>query len=294
VTKPFKVQRCLRMAPNTKGRDFVVGDLHGHRSLFEQALERMAFDPRRDRVLSVGDLIDRGPESIATLSLIEQPWFNAVLGNHELMLLNYLGYYGSRRHSRKSFAAGGGSWVGEAIAKDAKAVARLADRVAALPLAMHVEGDAPFNVMHGDLHPLGCHQQDLLDEASIGVHLAEAATSSRINFAAALKTPLMGLRFAQYPVQVSESPIGELPITYVGHSPAQHIVVHRSYVYIDQGAGAELASKRAPPTLPTVLGQRRFAYWLRGVACARDGDGAASPPMPRRSGAAALPASAAS
>ena len=32
---------------------------------------------------------------------------------------------------------------------------RLADRIALLPLSLHVAGDVPFIVMHGDLQPLG-------------------------------------------------------------------------------------------------------------------------------------------
>ncbi len=140
VRKPLKVNRCFRVPANLEGRDLVVGNLHGHRSLFEQALDRLGFEPTRDRVLSVGDLIDRGRESLATLSLIEEPWFHAVLGNHELMLLNYLGYYASELHSRKSYVSGGGEWVNEAISRNPKGLDRLADRVAALPLAIHVEG----------------------------------------------------------------------------------------------------------------------------------------------------------
>ena len=92
VPKISKIKRCLRLQSTAKGRDLVVGDLHGHRSLLEQELDRLGFDPSCDRVLSVGDLIDRGPESFETLSLIDEPWFHAVLGNHELMLLNFLGY----------------------------------------------------------------------------------------------------------------------------------------------------------------------------------------------------------
>lgn len=69
----------------------MVGDLHGHRHLLEDELDRIGFNPTRDRVLSGGDLIDRGPDSLGTLELLEEPWFHAVLGNHELMLLNYLG-----------------------------------------------------------------------------------------------------------------------------------------------------------------------------------------------------------
>lgn len=268
MTKPFKVLRCLRVPQNAVGRDLVVGDLHGHRSLLEQALDRLSFDPSRDRVLSVGDLIDRGPESLATLALIEEPWFHAVLGNHELMLLNFLGYYGSRLHSRKTYASGVGEWVNEAIARNPKVVARLADRVAALPLAIHVEGDVPFNVTHGDLCPIGSRQDVLLSEARICVHKADASATSRSKFGEALRSELLGLRFDRHPVQISPSPMGELPVTYVGHSPVRHITIHDSYVYIDQGVCAK-TPKRPDPVLPTVLDHRRFAYWLNGVATAR-------------------------
>lgn len=268
MTKPFKVLRCLRLPQNAAGRDLVVGDLHGHRSLLEQALERLSFDPRRDRVLSVGDLIDRGPESLATLALIEEPWFHSVLGNHELMLLNFLGYYGSRIHSRKSYASGAGEWINDAIASSPKVISRLADRVAALPLAFHVEGDAPFNVTHGDLHPIGSRQDVLLSEATVCVHKADAAASSRSKFGEAMRSELLGLRYERQQVQISSSPMGDLPVTYVGHSPVRHITIHDSYVYIDQGVCTQ-TSKHADPVLPTVLDHRRFAYWLKGVATAR-------------------------
>lgn len=257
----------------------MVGDLHGHRGLLEQALERQAFDPRLDRVLSVGDLVDRGPDSLSTLALIEEPWFHAVLGNHELMLLNFLGYYGSRLHSRKAYASGSGAWAADAISRNPKLLGRLADRVAAMPLALHVDGEVPFNVMHGDLDPIGSRQAVLLDEKSLCAHRADAATSSRAKIGCALKRDLLGLSFGSHPVQISEAPLGELPITYVGHTPHPHILVHDSYVYVDQGVCAQ-TSRRAPATLPTVLDHRKFAYWLNGVAIARARSGTSAPRRP--------------
>ena len=274
MTKISKVKRCLRLPRNAKGRDFVVGDLHGHRSLLEHELGRLGFDPSADRVLSVGDLIDRGPESLATLSLIEEPWFFAVLGNHELMLLNFLHYYASRLHSRKSFPSGGGEWINEAISKNRKTVMRLADAVASLPLAIHVEGPVPLNVTHAALHSIGPTRKQFSDE-TICMHKADIVTSSRDNISAALKSDLLDLQFAQHSVQISPTPLGELPITYVGHSPSRHVTVHNSYVYIDQGVCAR-ASKRAVDAPPTVLDHRKFAYWLGGVALARGGAATAS------------------
>jgi serine/threonine protein phosphatase 1 len=274
VTKSFKVHRCLRLPPNTRGRDLVVGDLHGHRALLERALEQLGFEPRRDRVLSVGDLIHRGPHSLATLCLLEEPWFHAVLGNHELMLLNYLGYYDSRIHAHRA-SSGVCAWIVAAMAKHPKTVVRLVDRVAALPLAMHVQGDVSFNVTHGDLHPIGSRQEALLGKRAICVHDADAAASSRVHFEAALAAESIGLQFEQHRVRISTAPFGRLPITYVGHSPNCDIVVHDSYVYIDQGVGNP-SSRGIGPTLPTLLDHRRFVHWLRGVASARRRSGAAA------------------
>ena len=212
--------------------------------------------------------------------MIEEPWFHAVLGNHELMLLNFLGYYGSRIHSRKSYASGAGEWINDAIASSPKVISRLADRVAALPLAIHVEGDAPFNVTHGDLHPIGSRQDVLLSEATICVHKADASASSRSKFGEALRSELLGLRYERHQVQISSSPMGELPVTYVGHSPVRQITVHDSYVYIDQGVCAP-SPKLGVTTLPTVIDHRRFSYWLHGVAAARGQVVPNSPPRPR-------------
>ena len=267
MSRISRIKRCLRLPCNLKGRDLVVGDLHGHRSLLEQELDRLRFDPARDRVLSVGDLIDRGPESLATLALIEEAWFHAVLGNHELALLNYLDYYSSRVHSRKSFPTGAGEWIHEALDKDQAWVLRLANRLAALPLVMHVDDALPFNVMHGDLHPLGSKQGPLASDETVCVHKADAATSSRFNIGEALKSELLSLRFRQHSVQISPTPVSGLAMTYAGHSPVRHVTVHNSYVYIDQGVCSR--SLKAEQRPPTVLEHRQFAYWLQGVNAAR-------------------------
>jgi serine/threonine protein phosphatase 1 len=283
VTRISRISRCLRLPRNAVGRDFVVGDLHGHRRLLERELERIGFDGHRDRLLSVGDLIDRGPDSLDTLRLLDEPWFHPVLGNHELMLLNYLDRYASRVHSRKSYAAGGGRWVVEAASRQRRTLDRYVERLAALPLALHVEGDVPCQVMHGDLLPLGGHPDALSCAATLCVHEADRATSSRLNLANAQEAGFLVLRFGQRPVRVSERPIGALPLTYVGHSRTRQVTVHDSYVYIEQGVSAG-DGDGIGPTPPTVIEHAQFAPWLRGVAAARGrlaSRDAAAAPRPR-------------
>lgn len=77
-------------ATNPDGRDFFVGDLHGRLDLLTEAMARVGFDPWHDRLFSVGDLIDRGEDSLGCLALTREPWFFAVRGNHEAMALQAL------------------------------------------------------------------------------------------------------------------------------------------------------------------------------------------------------------
>jgi len=75
-----------QLLENRSGRDFIIGDLHGSRPLLEKILQKHDFSPVQDRVICVGDLINRGDDSLGTLRLLEEPWFFSVAGNHERML----------------------------------------------------------------------------------------------------------------------------------------------------------------------------------------------------------------
>lgn len=76
-----------RALPDINNRTFFVGDIHAEYSQLMRQLEHMGFDFSSDRLIAVGDIIDRGPEPLETLRLLTEPWFFSVLGNHELMFL---------------------------------------------------------------------------------------------------------------------------------------------------------------------------------------------------------------
>jgi serine/threonine protein phosphatase 1 len=67
-----------RFAPNTRGRDFAVGDIHGAFRALQIALDAIGFDCAADRLFSVGDLVDRGPESARVTEWLDKPWFHAI------------------------------------------------------------------------------------------------------------------------------------------------------------------------------------------------------------------------
>jgi len=97
-------------AANSRGRDFVVGDLHGQYRLLQDALQGVAFNAAEDRLFCVGDLIDRGSDSLDCLKLVFMPWFHAVRGNHEELARHAL-FEGEDSSAWALWMINGGCWV---------------------------------------------------------------------------------------------------------------------------------------------------------------------------------------
>lgn len=138
-----------RIGRNPVGRDLVAGDLHGQYDPLMQALARVNFDKRRDRLFLLGDLVDRGRDSLKCLELLYEPWVKAVLGNHELMMLDAL----SPNASQETIAhwlSQGGMWF---LMEDDQARARviISDALVRMPLAIELEvGDKRLGMVHAE------------------------------------------------------------------------------------------------------------------------------------------------
>lgn len=75
---------------------YAIGDIQGCFRTLERLLKRIAFDPGRDHLWSVGDLVNRGPGSLEVLRWAREmgEHLTVVLGNHDLHLLGRA--YGTR------------------------------------------------------------------------------------------------------------------------------------------------------------------------------------------------------
>jgi len=70
------------------GRLIAIGDIHGCHQEFAELLARLA-PGKDDRIVLLGDLVNRGPDSCRVLDLAREHRCFALLGNHELRLLTY-------------------------------------------------------------------------------------------------------------------------------------------------------------------------------------------------------------
>lgn len=200
-------------AVNTVGKDFACGDVHGYFFLLEKALAKVNFDPEKDRLFGVGDLVDRGPESHLVLDWLAKPWFHTVRGNHEQMAMDY--YHTEQQ--RADYLKSGGHWF---IDLDHKARQPFAEAFAALPLGIEIETQHGLvGVVHaecpGDSWP----------------HFHKAA--GNIPMRAWMKQCAMWERRKE---RLGDTyPVKGVHAVYVGHTPQEEIKVLGNVHYIDGG-----------------------------------------------------------
>lgn len=199
---------------NDKGRDFVVGDIHGHPKKLLECLEKAEFDKTTDRVFSAGDLVDRGPDSMGALAFLKEPWFHAVKGNHEDMMIQatLLGneYF-------PLWVMNGGNWH---IDESPLELRKWAEFLQKLPLVIVIgEGAERVNIYHAEAY---------FDDKAID---AQQYTYRQV------QGLLWGRSIIQNFKQSGVCKIEGLSQTYVGHSTVRGVTHAGPLTYIDTGCG---------------------------------------------------------
>jgi bis(5'-nucleosyl)-tetraphosphatase (symmetrical) len=123
---------------------YAIGDIQGCCDDLKALLKRCDYSADRDQLWFVGDLVNRGPQSLETLRFVRALGANAtvVLGNHDLHLLALA--YGSRRKQKE------GDTVAEIL--DAPDRDQLLEWLSGRPLAVFDEPRGDF-LVHAGLVP---------------------------------------------------------------------------------------------------------------------------------------------
>lgn len=225
-----------RLAANLLGRDFVVGDLHGSYRALTGALAYHAFDPKRDRLLCAGDLADRGMSPLDCLSLLRQPWFHCVKGNHEQLLIDWLVRGLDRPDVYEQSLELGGLWLYLLSASEREELDnQLVPLVRALPHLIVVDHPVmPFNLLHAEaVHGGRLQSDDELRQHHVLERFSFLWGRSLHEQHKAAETPVERMNL----LDRSTTPWHRgLSLTYVGHQIVPRPLLHRSHLYIDCGA----------------------------------------------------------
>lgn len=218
--------KVAHLSANSRGRDFVIGDLHGSTALLREQMGKVAFNPAVDRILSVGDLIDRGPDSPGALALLDQPWFFAVCGNHDQALIDTTLY----AQDPAGWMSMGGEWVLKHTLDE-----RLdwALRLALLPHILVIgAGRKRFQLVHGSAVDVA---GNVLSDAEIDeAALSDDIQPERLQWSRALTEYYrQTLGEAQRLPHVKH----DLSLTFVGHTVITKPGMMLSHYFCDGGAG---------------------------------------------------------
>ena len=190
---------------------WVVGDLHGCYTNLMNRLDAVGFEADKDLLISVGDLVDRGNENVECLDLINQPWFRAVRGNHEQMMLDAVLGSGSILHWMQN----GGTWFYNLDADQQILVRSLVHKAEKLPLTIELEkGGKKFVICHAD-YPSDEYEFGKLVDAEQVIWNRERISWSMDGEAKEIKNA---------------------DLFIFGHTPAMNPMRYSNQVYIDTGA----------------------------------------------------------
>ena len=153
-------------------RTFVIGDVHGCLFELQDLLERIGYVHGSDRLVFVGDLIDRGPNPLGVFRLVFGLGAEVVLGNHEE---KYLRYWKHELHKAKTGQAHNMKLPADKLAFFAQLDMEDLMHMATFPTSIHVgtfEGE-DFTAVHAGFEP-GRHPDFQRDEKIIRVRYVDA------------------------------------------------------------------------------------------------------------------------
>ncbi|MDC5543395.1 metallophosphoesterase [Acinetobacter baumannii] len=204
------------------GRLFVVGDLHGCYTLLMNKLKEIKFNFQQDLLVSVGDLVDRGNENLECLSLINEPWFKAIRGNHEQMCIEAT----LDNEMKDMHTHHGGAWLYDLPIDQQQSIV---DQCRNLPIILEIHhNNKVYGFVHADIN---INDWESFKQKVLKNDYFIAGEQSAIQVALWHRGRV---RFSKYnPRYSTVTGVDEI---YFGHTVVKEPVQHQNCFFIDTGA----------------------------------------------------------
>lgn len=198
-----------------KGKVYTVGDIHGCYNLLMSNLEKIGFDFKKDLLVAVGDLVDRGIQNEDCVSLMDQPWFTSIMGNHEEMCIR-------SREDRAIFRCHfehGGKWF---YRLDSDTQQTIIDKFKTLPVVLEMDYNGKkFGFVHGHIeeNDWEAFKQSFNDPSIRGADQLAMWNRDRMEMGNAQYTHVQGV-----------------DAVILGHTVTRKVIKRDNCYYIDTGA----------------------------------------------------------
>ncbi|MCL2739744.1 MAG: metallophosphoesterase [Oscillospiraceae bacterium] len=90
-TPNMPTKGAINMANPTKGSTYIMSDIHGMGDMLQNMLGPGGINfSANDRLIVLGDIMDRGPQSAKVFNLLDRPNVTILPGNHEKFMLDFV------------------------------------------------------------------------------------------------------------------------------------------------------------------------------------------------------------
>jgi serine/threonine protein phosphatase 1 len=224
----------LRAPLNTRGRDFIAGDTHGMYYSVIAAMHKVRFDPEKDRLFLVGDIVDRGPDPLAMIRLVfDNSYVFSTRGNHEDMAIMYSDAKDNDPvHAvmmANSYIANGGQWFVDLPREKQK---RIVELFKTMPYAIEIATEQGATE-HGKVGLV--HAEVPGDDWCFFTSWMEGAEEKAVGWDHVDHYALWGRSIVRERAKDFRGVSG-IDRVFVGHTPLKNVTAIHNVHYMDTGA----------------------------------------------------------
>lgn len=210
-------------------RVFALTDVHGQLSLLIELLNKVNFDENKDKLITIGDTINRGTHSYETFDMLSKVKnVTHIMGNHELSLIRAFDKHWGSFDSKGIDTGKNEEWQNKVPIEALRKTIKRYTKNAAYAGTILLDNGTTFGICHGDPVYERWEPEAI---ANLGKDKLKAMICNRARF-----TKLNPNQYQGY--------IDGVDWTLHGHTVNEEITVFKNSIYLDVGAGSTTKHKK--------------------------------------------------